>query len=415
MFSFKHCMNSLQTIKLSHQPTTSTWIFEVMEYNGYQYSIEFDGSNIIVKHGKIGGILQPKLIELRQSKRTKTKEEQALLQCKAKILEKYREGYRSQTDLIIDPPIRPKPMLAFTYKPSLQYKQYINECKNKNMKKDNKIRTINNYPTYVSDKIDGKRLFICLKNGKCWSREGVESNNMQHIVKIIEYLSPFLPEGSILDGEIKLPGSSFNETISIANSKAHSNLFKLNYYIFDIIIPHNMGKYSFDRRYKLLNNAYSQMIDTISSEDFNNNYEFKEFVQVISILEHKLVENEEQLINYYNQALLRNNEGIMINDKDAEYAGTRSARILKYKPIQDEEGTIIDIECATGEHQGCAIFVVKDIRNNIFRLYMKCNLEQRREQYTNKKEYIGKEITYWYQELSEYGVPRFPVGKSIKK
>jgi len=408
-------MNSLQTIKLSHQPTTSTWIFEVMEYNGYQYSIEFDGSNIIVKHGKIGGILQPKLIELRQSKRTKTKEEQALLQCKAKILEKYREGYRSQTDLIIDPPIRPKPMLAFTYKPSLQYKQYINECKNKNMKKDNKIRTINNYPTYVSDKIDGKRLFICLKNGKCWSREGVESNNMQHIVKIIEYLSPFLPEGSILDGEIKLPGSSFNETISIANSKAHSNLFKLNYYIFDIIIPHNMGKYSFDRRYKLLNNAYSQMIDTISSEDFNNNYEFKEFVQVISILEHKLVENEEQLINYYNQALLRNNEGIMINDKDAEYAGTRSARILKYKPIQDEEGTIIDIECATGEHQGCAIFVVKDIRNNIFRLYMKCNLEQRREQYTNKKEYIGKEITYWYQELSEYGVPRFPVGKSIKK
>jgi DNA ligase-1 len=41
-------------------------------------------------------------------------------------------------------------------------------------------------------------------------------------------------------------------------------------------------------------------------------------------------------------------------------------------------------------------------------------MEQRREWFTNGKQYIGKLLTVIYQELSEQEVPRFPVGKAVR-
>ena len=40
--------------------------------------------------------------------------------------------------------------------------------------------------------------------------------------------------------------------------------------------------------------------------------------------------------------------------------------------------------------------------------------EQRREQWTNWKQYLGKMLTVKYQYLSDDGVPIFPVGITVR-
>jgi DNA ligase-1 len=49
-----------------------------------------------------------------------------------------------------------------------------------------------------------------------------------------------------------------------------------------------------------------------------------------------------------------------------------------------------------------------------FSVRPKGNLLHRRNLFTNSKKSIVKMLTVKYQELSELGVPRFPVGKDIR-
>jgi DNA ligase-1 len=41
--------------------------------------------------------------------------------------------------------------------------------------------------------------------------------------------------------------------------------------------------------------------------------------------------------------------------------------------------------------------------------------EIKRELFKNGDKYIGKELTVIFQEYTEYGIPRFPVGKDIRE
>ena len=51
----------------------------------------------------------------------------------------------------------------------------------------------------------------------------------------------------------------------------------------------------------------------------------------------------------------------------------------------------------------------------MFSVRPKGTIEMRRDWFKNSKKYIGKKLTVIYQELSELGVPRFPVGKSVRE
>jgi hypothetical protein len=41
-------------------------------------------------------------------------------------------------------------------------------------------------------------------------------------------------------------------------------------------------------------------------------------------------------------------------------------------------------------------------------------MEQRSEWFKQGSRYVGKKLTVIFQERSEHGVPRFPVGKAIR-
>ena len=49
-----------------------------------------------------------------------------------------------------------------------------------------------------------------------------------------------------------------------------------------------------------------------------------------------------------------------------------------------------------------------------FNARMMGTLEERKTIFTNKQRYIGKMLTVRYQQLTEDGVPRFPVGVAVR-
>ena len=90
----------------------------------------------------------------------------------------------------------------------------------------------------------------------------------------------------------------------------------------------------------------------------------------------------------------------------------------------ENEAEIVDVYEGKGTQKGAIMFVVKNKhkipgtkkRSEIetFKVGLKGSVKTRQEMMDSSKDYIGKLITYSYQNLTAYGVPRFPVGKSIR-
>jgi hypothetical protein len=83
--------------------------------------------------------------------------------------------------------------------------------------------------------------------------------------------------------------------------------------------------------------------------------------------------------------------------------------MIKMKEWQDEEGIIVGIDSAKSTEEGCACFFIQDPRGNVIHMRPQGSHEQRREWLANPESCVGRRYTYKFQELSEYGVPRFPI------
>ena len=92
------------------------------------------------------------------------------------------------------------------------------------------------------------------------------------------------------------------------------------------------------------------------------------------------------------------------------YKPGKCNHILKYKHFIDEEAIIIGVT----EAEGTTLLSVQDRRGNVFPIRMKCNLERKRSWIQNPQLIVGKEATIRYQELSIYGIPKFPLGLAIR-
>ncbi len=92
----------------------------------------------------------------------------------------------------------------------------------------------------------------------------------------------------------------------------------------------------------------------------------------------------------------------------------RSSSLLKVKDFLDAEFEIIGANEGVGKSEGQATFICK-MRNGVtFDARCKGTDEQRREQWTNRQNYVGKMLTVKYQCLSDAGIPVFPVGITVR-
>jgi DNA ligase-1 len=84
------------------------------------------------------------------------------------------------------------------------------------------------------------------------------------------------------------------------------------------------------------------------------------------------------------------------------------------KTFLDDEFEIVSFTQATGSDAGTVIWECTTPEGNIFSVRPRGTREEKRIYFQNGEDYIGQQLTVRYQELTDDGIPRFPVGISIR-
>lgn len=259
-------------------------------------------------------------------------------------------------------------------------------------------------PFGISEKIDGIRAIGFLENNKV---ELVSRNGKAYfwMAKLREELQDFMNIHSdiAIDGELYNHQMTFSQISSIVkkgNTKSCSQGDDLiEYWIFDLFMCDT--KYT-DRMIKL------KEWEKIHRKKYPEPSRLK-FIYYDTITDHEQVKAkcEEYMANGFEGAILRNLNALY-------KLKHRSADLQKYKQFNDTEYQVVDMEQGSGLETGCAIYICEIPEGTKFSVRPKGTHEERKEIFKNKDEYIGKMLTVRYQELSEYNVPRFPVGIAIR-
>lgn len=114
-------------------------------------------------------------------------------------------------------------------------------------------------------------------------------------------------------------------------------------------------------------------------------------------------------------------EGVMIRDASSAYepGGKRSSSLLKYKRFVDSEFPIVGFTEATGKDAGTVIWECCT-NTKRFNVRPTGTLSERREMLANAQKHADKfnsgkiMLTVRYQELTDCGIPRFPVGIVVR-
>ena len=226
-------------------------------------------------------------------------------------------------------------------------------------------------PFYVQPKIDGVRLLVSNKGGI--SRTG-------KIVPGTEHLGKGLREGEYLDGECYDPNKTFEEITSLfkTNPKA------LEFHVFDYFDT-NQPDLTFDQRLERVT------------------------------VETRWVKTKSDLPIVHKQYMDAGYEGTMIREASSVYEiGKRSNYLLKLKDFKTDEYKVIGMRECTGKDIGTPTWVCVTENGQEFTVRPEGTREKRREMFKNGDKYIGKMLTVKYQNLTELGVPRFPVGIAFR-
>ena len=108
-------------------------------------------------------------------------------------------------------------------------------------------------------------------------------------------------------------------------------------------------------------------------------------------------------------------EGVMIRNLHGPYGlNKRSKHLQKFKTFQDDEFKIIGYDEASGNDQGTVVWIVETATGQEFRVRPEGTRELRREWFENGDDYLGKMLTVKFFELTDDGIPRFPIGIAIR-
>ena len=353
------------------------------------WRIGFDGSNIVVHHGHVDGAIQTELVEVTVNNSGRSLHEQSVLEVNNRYLRKHREGYRAKNE----PPAIKGPMLAHKYEHG---------------------KTKLNYPIGCTVKLDGIRCLIRRDEDKIIYRSR-NNKEYKHLAVFDDCMTKFfelLPPSIELDGEMYSDNLTFNDISSVFRKEKNTDnqqmIKYIKYYIFDC----NLEK-PYEDRWTMLVNAYNRF-----SESYTG-------VNLIVVVNTFWAKNDNELMSFHRYARSKGYEGTMIrklymSDKTPKgytsslYLSGRKNNILKLKDIEEEEGIILAVEEGKGREKGLALIKVKDPRGNEFSVRPSATFEQRKIWFDDPNLIVGKKMTYQYQNLSEFGVPRFPVGKDIR-
>lgn len=246
------------------------------------------------------------------------------------------------------------------------------------------------FPVYADTKLDGVRCIADLEKKKIFSRNGKEFKNYPSIMKELEQLN--LSNDFKIDGEIVM--GHFQDLMRTVSRKEEGIELAKDavYNIFDVIIENK----NFQERLLVL--------DDIKEKIKENN------LKHLKVIKGKKIENEKELLEFYEEQLENGFEGIMVKNLDGQYEYKRSYAWQKMKPEDSEDLPIIRVEEGTGKYKnslGSFVCLIKNIGEvNVGSGFTD---EERTKYWKRKSELPGQMVEVKYQEKTKDGSLRFPV------
>jgi len=337
-----------------------------------QWRVWVEDDEYFVEHGVLNGSLQETstIAEAKNTGRANetTAEEQAELEAKSLwTKQKDRKGYSED----ISPKKKFSPMLAQRY--DQHPKKIILPC-------------------FCQPKLDGLKLIVF--NNQCFSRTGKEFKTLDHIKKAVSKLN--LPKDTVLDGELYSHDyhDDFQTFIGLVKrGEPLKETKSIQYHIYDVV-----KNESYKDRYKWLTSNITEC-------------------NTIKLVKSHLITDSSEVSRWHSQFVSEGYEGAMLRNLNGVYeVGKRSYNLQKVKQFDDDEFEIVGAEENKGKQVGECTILCKTKDGKVFGAKPKGNEQQRRQYWKNFQngKLVKQFLTVRYFGKSNDGIPRFPVGLSIR-
>jgi len=248
------------------------------------------------------------------------------------------------------------------------------------------------FPCFVQPKLDGTRC-VGMPGKGLFSRLRKTFPHMEHILSELHQLPPEI----ILDGELYSSTLTFQEIVGLVKRETlrdgdAEKQRQIQFHVYDIVTD-----MPFQNRLANLKHLFQRN-------------KFQHLVLVPT----EVCESEEKMKEKHAAYVLSGYEGIMLRTKLGVYKHSRSVDLLKYKEFLDDEYEVVGFEQGQGLEEGCVIWVCRTAEQKTFHCRPRGTRESRGELFQNGGDYIGKKLTVRFQELTDEGIPRFPVGIAFR-
>ena len=289
------------------------------------------------------------------------------------------------------------PMLAQTFDP-----------KSKTAKKNTII-----FPCFVQPKLDGLRCVVyrdpVTGEIRRQSRTGTYFDTMTHIAESLAPLFARFPNAT-LDGELYTTEIPFEELAGLIKTKKltpqdYEKLCVIEYHIYDIVDE--------TMPYHARHDSIKKMFAQVAASSASSPHALPRYIRLVPTIEAKTPADFKA---EFGRFIEEGYEGIMLRNKMGMYrCNYRSHDLQKYKEFMEDEFKIIGFTQGDGRDKGTVIWICETKERNEFRVRPRGTMENRRELYKTGGKFVGKMLTVIFQELTEEGKPRFPVGKDVRE
>jgi DNA ligase-1 len=250
------------------------------------------------------------------------------------------------------------------------------------------------FPCYAQRKLDGVRC-VAISGKGLYSRNGKPTSpHLTHIVSEINTL----PAGTILDGELYSDDLTFQEIVGLVKKgtlKAGDaeKVQKIYLCVYDTI----------------RDGSYENRNNWLQSLFVSNKFASLRLLPSVSCASLADVKT------LHAQYVVEGYEGLILRNADGEYkVGQRSSDLQKYKEFEDNEYIVTGFKEGDGLEKGCVIWQCVTPSGLSFAVRPRGTHEERQAAFLAGASFLGKKLTVRYQELTDDGIPRFPVGIAFR-
>ena len=290
-----------------------------------------------------------------------------------------------------------------------------------------KKKKVIKFPCFVQPKLDGLRcVSYSMRCGNdmtvaLQSRTGAFFTGLPHIAAA---LRPYLSQhpSVVIDGELYTDQMPFEELAGLIKKKKITDsdverLKKVRYHVYDIY-DHARGNMPYSERFGVLADAVRRCAcvanDTLSASG-RMLRSAADAAAVVVLVRTEKVAGLPDFRRLFSEFVEAGYEGIMLRNAEGIYrANYRSNDLQKYKEFMEDEYLITGYTQGEGRDAGAVIWYCETEDGKEFTVRPRGTMEQRRAWFNAGATYVGKKLTVIFQELTEEGKPRFPVGKAIR-